>query len=94
MVYRGPGFLSVVFGSSPTPFPLCRINKLSSQSFLFVFSRSRLLKDEGMGVCEEPNNTKARNPWPSVKLSILSGVKYGLFLLYKSRNPGNACTLS
>jgi hypothetical protein len=62
MIYRGLGFLAVVFfGSSPFP--------LSSQqvvSFLSVpeCRRSSLLTERGGGVGEKPNHTTTRKPGP------------------------------
>jgi hypothetical protein len=62
MIYRGPGFLAVVwFGFSATPSLPCPVRKLSIFLILPVCRRSSLVMREGW---EEPNYTTARKSDP------------------------------
>ncbi len=79
MVYRGLGILAVVFGSSPTPLPLCPVKKLSLLLSLPVCRRSSLLMGEGGGGRMGGRGVDGEKALLSINHSILSGVKYGLF---------------
>jgi hypothetical protein len=62
IIYRGPGYLAVVwFGSKPAPFPLPLLsaNCLSFSVFLCVFGRA-YWQERGRGDREEPNHTAVR----------------------------------
>ncbi len=66
MIYRGPGFLAVVwFGSSPTPPPIPhpheQVVSLSPSSCVLPVE---LTLGRGGGAGREPNHTTARKPGP------------------------------
>ncbi len=74
MIYRGPGFLAVVwFGSSPTPSPLSR-----QQARLATHRKTEKKRqlDDGRGgregVGEEPNHSAARTSY----------LKHAIFSVY------------
>ncbi len=70
MIYRGPGFLAVVwFGSSPSPFPVCQFDWRHTGR---LRKRENFLTRVGEGWGEEPNSEKA---WFSVNGSVLSGIE-------------------
>jgi hypothetical protein len=63
MIYRGPGFLSIVrFGSSPHPSALSASS--ASDNIQEVLERDNLVMGDGGGDGEEPNRTTARKPGP------------------------------
>jgi hypothetical protein len=68
MIYRGPGFLAVVFGSLHLP-----IIKLSLFLSLPVCRPSSLRtgEGEGKGMDEEPKSYDHENASPSINRSIL-----------------------
>jgi hypothetical protein len=67
MIYRGPGFLAVVwFGSTPTPFPTSRQQIVS----LSVFRRSSLLT-EGRGWAWSRSHVR-KKAWHSINRAKLS----------------------
>ncbi len=71
MIYRGPGFLAVVW-FCPLPRPLSRQQVVSLLS-LPVCRRSSLpTGEEGEGVEEEPSHATARNSGP-LKIILLFG---------------------
>ncbi len=74
MIYRGPGFLAVIwFGSSPTDLPhLPSASCPSFSVFLHVCRRSSLLTWEGGRGWEAKSNDREK-AWPSINRSILSG---------------------
>jgi hypothetical protein len=62
-IYRGPGFLTVIwFSSSPQPLYPSPVSKLPLFLSLPVCRWSNLLNGRGMG--EEPNHTASRKPGP------------------------------
>ncbi len=69
MIYRGPGFLTVVwFGSSPTPFSREQVVSLSQS---FCVSPDELIDGwvDGQGTKSSYDGEKA---WPSINHSIIS----------------------
>jgi hypothetical protein len=77
MIYRGPGFLVVWFGSWPSPFPPSSVSKLSLFLSLPACRRSNLLARE-RGVGEEPNREKA---WPSINHSC--SLKFAIRIVHQ-----------
>ncbi len=65
MIYRGPGFLAVVYTPAPSPPP--HVNKLSLFLSLFVCRWPSLLTGEVGGL----------GAWPSIHRSILSALQAG-----------------
>jgi hypothetical protein len=73
MVYRGSGFLDVVFfGSSPTPYPPHpSVITLSLSSYVLLVE---LTDGEGGGGGRGAKSYDGEKAWSSTKHSILSGV--------------------
>jgi hypothetical protein len=75
MIYRGPGFLAVVWGGSSithlTPLSRQQLFSLSQSSYV---SPLKLTDGRGVrgGVFEEPNHTTAEKSGPSIIHSLLS----------------------
>ncbi len=62
IIYRGPGFIEVAwFGSSSTP-PVSKLEPATNRKN--EKERQDLTGEEGPGMGEEPNHTKARKPGP------------------------------
>ncbi len=84
-IYRGPGFLAIVwFNSTPTPSPpFSRQQVVSLCLSSCVSPVESLLMGKGEGRIE-PNHTM-QEAWPSINRSTLSGVHRCLYFLLRLR---------
>jgi hypothetical protein len=72
MIYRGPGFLAVVYNSAPHP-PLSPLSSPSLFLSLPVCRRSSLLTEWGGRGGRGAKSYDLEKAWPSINHSILSG---------------------